>query len=307
MDSSFQLVNIYGPTETTVNATLTKVPAGTTHAPPIGKPVPNVQIYIVDSHMHPVPIGVYGELYIGGIQLARGYFKRPDLTKERFVPNPFSSDPLSRLYKTGDLVRYASDGNIEFLGRADTQVKIRGFRIELSEIEAALLNLGWITETCVMAREDKPGEKRLVAYVVLRADAGAIHAATQAQAAADSKDSKTGGGGDGKTPVPSAAVKSSEIDWKGITNTQQRLLCGGIIVFVVWCLDADHISTTLKRALKDKVPPYMVPQAFIVLERLPLTSNGKVNRSVLPAPKLYVPIEPLNYYLFDAHLLTVWS
>jgi acyl-CoA synthetase (AMP-forming)/AMP-acid ligase II len=203
-DAPYTLVNIYGPTETTVNATLCKVPAvGTPGAgagpPSIGRPVPNVQVYVVDGHMHPVPVGVFGELYIGGVQLARGYFKRADLTKERFVPNPFSTDPASRLYKTGDLVRYGADGSIEFMGRADTQVKIRGFRIELSEIEAALLALGVLTEVCVIAREHKPGDKRLVAYVVIKPGAtlplppttAGPKPAADAKAAPDSKQSPT--------------------------------------------------------------------------------------------------------------------
>jgi amino acid adenylation domain-containing protein len=164
----FTLVNIYGPTENTINTTLCKVPAGQMTPPPIGKPVANTQIYIVDENMEPVPVGVYGELYLGGVQLAKGYFRRPDLTKERFVPNPFSDDPTSRLYKTGDLVRYLPDGTVEFLGRKDGQVKIRGFRIELDEIEAALLELPMIHEVCVICREDKPGDKRLVGYVTLK-------------------------------------------------------------------------------------------------------------------------------------------
>jgi acyl-coenzyme A synthetase/AMP-(fatty) acid ligase len=166
--AKFTLVNIYGPTENTINTTLCKVPAGQMTPPPIGKPVANTQIYVVDEHMEPVPVGVYGELYLGGVQLAKGYFRRPDLTKERFVPNPFSDDPTSRLYKTGDLVRYLPDGTVEFLGRKDGQVKIRGFRIELDEIEAALLDLSFIHEVCVIAREDRPGDKRLVGYVVLK-------------------------------------------------------------------------------------------------------------------------------------------
>ena len=168
LGARFTLVNIYGPTENTINTTLCKVPAGLMTPPPIGKPVANTQIYVVDENMEPVPVGVYGELYLGGSQLAKGYFRRPDLTKERFVPNPFSDDPTSRLYKTGDLVRYLPDGTVEFLGRKDGQVKIRGFRIELDEIEAALLDLPTIHEVCVICREDKPGDKRLVGYVVLK-------------------------------------------------------------------------------------------------------------------------------------------
>ena len=136
----------------------------------IGRPLDNTQFYVLDSHLQPVPIGVPGELYIGGDGLARGYLNRPDLTAEKFIPNPFfnSSSPTSspRLYKTGDLVRYCADGSVECLGRIDYQVKIRGFRIELGEIEALLAQHSAVQEVVVVAREDSPGNKRLVAYIV---------------------------------------------------------------------------------------------------------------------------------------------
>ncbi len=167
LGASFTLVNIYGPTENTINTTLCKVPAGQMTPPPIGKPVANTQIYIVDDHMEPVPVGVYGELYLGGVQLSTGYFKRPDLTKDKFVANPFSTDPTARLYRTGDLVRFLPDGTVDFLGRKDGQVKIRGFRIELGEIEAAILESTEVGECSVICREDRPGEKKLVGYAPL--------------------------------------------------------------------------------------------------------------------------------------------
>jgi non-ribosomal peptide synthetase component F len=156
--------NIYGPTEATANASAARIIPGDEVT--IGRPIANTQIHILNSFLHPVPIGVQGELHIGGAGVARGYLNRPELTAEKFIPDPFSAAPGARLYKTGDLARYRPDGNIEFLGRADHQVKIRGFRIELGEIEAALGQHPAVREAVVLAREDAAGEKRLVAYVV---------------------------------------------------------------------------------------------------------------------------------------------
>ncbi len=164
----FRLVNHYGPTENTVVSTCAEVEEGASSAaPPIGRPLPNTQAYVLDAHLQPLPIGVPGELLVGGVQLAAGYWNRPELTAEKFIPDPFSTTPGARLYRTGDLVRYLPDGNIEFLGRIDNQVKIRGFRIEPGEIEAQLAQHPAVREVAVIAREDTPGDKRLVAYLVV--------------------------------------------------------------------------------------------------------------------------------------------
>ena len=212
-----ELHNLYGPTEAAIDVTSWQCqPTSNYRKVPIGRPISNTQIYILDRHLQPVPIGVPGELYIAGVGLARGYLNRPELTQQKFIPNPFSDEPGARLYKTGDEARYLPDGNIEFLGRLDNQVKIRGFRIELEEIENVLGSHPKIKETVVVAHEDVPGGKRLVAYVVVNQD-------------------------------------------------------------------SDNISTRLRSYLKQKLPDYMVPSAFITLETMPLTLNGKINRRALPA------------------------
>ncbi|MEA5506766.1 amino acid adenylation domain-containing protein [Halotia wernerae UHCC 0503] len=217
--------NAYGPTEATVCATIAKCTDGDKKAP-IGRPIANTQIYILDSNLQPVPIGVPGELHIGGAGLARGYLNHPQLTQEKFIPNPFSTDRHSRLYKTGDLARYLPDGNIEYLGRIDHQVKIRGYRIEPGEIEAVLGQNPNVQEAVVIDREDHPGNKRLVAYVV---------------------------------------------------SQQGRLNP----------LQVDNLAQVLKGYLKEMLPDYMMPSAFVILEALPLTPNGKVDRRALPAPQLH--------------------
>jgi amino acid adenylation domain-containing protein len=161
-----QLINVYGPTETTIVVTMHRCAAEERGNPSIGRPITNTRVYILDSNREPVPVGVVGEIYIGGAGVARGYLKRPDLTAERFVLEPYAKEPGARMYRTGDLARWLPNGNIEFLGRNDHQVKIRGFRIELGEIEARLAEHPEVLDAVVLAREDTPGEKRLVAYVV---------------------------------------------------------------------------------------------------------------------------------------------
>ncbi|MEQ8464527.1 amino acid adenylation domain-containing protein [Coleofasciculus sp. E1-EBD-02] len=214
-----QIINGYGPTETTICSTLypIELQSARNRNTPIGKPVQNTKIYLLDNQMQLVPVGLVGEIYIGGSGLARGYLNRPELTQEKFIPNPFSEEPDSRLYKTGDLARYLPDGNIEYLGRIDNQVKIRGFRIELSEIEVVLTQHPQVRDAVVIAREDKAGIKRLAAYVIP----------------------------EGKQPS----------------------------------------SGELRSFLKDKLPDYMIPASFTVLESLPLTPNDKVDRRALPVPE----------------------
>ena len=219
------LIHVYGPTENTTFSSsycVKKLPSATSL--PIGIPITNTQIYILDTYLQLMPIGVTGELYIGGEGLAREYLNLTELTAEHFITHPFSNKPKTRLYKTGDLARYLPDGNIEFLGRIDNQVKIRGFRIELSEIEAVLSQHLAVRETVVIAREDVPDDKYLVAYIV---------------------------------------PKQEQIPME----------------------DVQSFAYLLRQFLKEKLPEYMVPRAYMVLESLPLTANGKVDRHALPIPE----------------------
>uniref|UniRef100_UPI0013ED45BA non-ribosomal peptide synthetase n=1 Tax=Candidatus Chloroploca sp. Khr17 TaxID=2496869 RepID=UPI0013ED45BA len=179
-----RFVNAYGPTEATIGATCHHVAervAGATTVP-IGRPFSNVQIYLLDSYGQQVPVGVAGELHIGGAGVARGYLNRPELTGEKFIRDPFSPLAAARLYKTGDLARYLPDGTLEYLGRLDHQVKLRGFRIELGEIEAVLRQHPTMQEAIVIMREDTPGEKRLVAYLVAASGAEAVPLAADLRA-----------------------------------------------------------------------------------------------------------------------------
>ncbi|HST22773.1 MAG TPA: amino acid adenylation domain-containing protein [Blastocatellia bacterium] len=213
-----KLTNVYGPTETTMHVTVWECRKGAKERiMPIGRPVGNTQAYILDGHLQPVPIGIPGELCIGGAQVAHGYLNRPELTAERFITDPYSKRQKGNLYRTGDLTRFRDDGSIEFLGRIDHQVKIRGYRIELGEIESVTRHYEAVSEVIVMAREDTPGDKRLVAYIVAK---------------------------------PDHKLKVGE----------------------------------LRNYLLEKLPDYMIPSAFVLLDSLPLLSNGKVHLNDLPAP-----------------------
>jgi amino acid adenylation domain-containing protein len=214
-----QLINGYGPTENTTFTCCHPItaPVQLGISIPIGRPIDNTQVYILDHNLQPVSIGEAGELYIGGDGLARGYLNRPDLTAEKFIFHSFDSNLTTRLYKTGDLARYLPDGNIEFLGRIDNQVKIRGFRIELGEVEREIAQHPDVREIVVLARQDETSEKQLTAYIVPHYNSGYTH-------------------------------------------------------------------NKLRGFLQQRLPNYMVPSAFVVLESLPLTANGKVDRHKLPAP-----------------------
>ena len=232
--------NAYGPTETTVCATVARFTKDEEKVS-IGRPVSNTQIYILDSYLQPVPIGVPGELHIGGAGLARSYLNRPELTQEKFIPNLFDKAEGSKLYKTGDLCRYLANGNIEFLGRIDNQVKIRGFRIELGEIETLLNQYPQIKASVVIVREDIPGRKSLVAYIV---------------------------------PANQIIALTSE----------------------------------LRQYLKAKLPDYMIPNAFVILEALPLTQHGKIDHRALPAPEFSSEdryVAPRTF--IEDTLATIWA
>ena len=211
------VMNMYGPTETTIWSSTHTVERSADTAVPIGAPIANTQLYVLDHHQQPVPIGVPGELYIGGEGVVRGYLRRPELTAERFLADPFVGG-AARMYRTGDRVRWRADGVVEFLGRTDHQVKIRGYRIELGEIEALIArDQRAVREAVVLVREDVPGDQRLVAYVVPRA--------------------------------------------------------------------RDLDLGALKEALRGKLPEFMVPAHYVLLDRLPLTPNGKIDRKALPRPE----------------------
>lgn len=224
--------NLYGPTEATIWTTVERVDAATADAPPpIGRPIANTRVYVLDEQMQPVPVGVPGELYIGGVGVARGYLHRPALTAASFVPDPFDVQPGARLYRSGDRVRFLPDGRLAFLGRVDQQIKLRGFRIEPGEIEAALRAYGNLREALVMVREDAPGDKRLVAYLV-------------------------------------------------------------------WDESPPSATAELRDFLRERLPAYMIPAAFVNMPAFPRNPNGKIDRRALPAPDARpagVPVSPRTH------------
>jgi amino acid adenylation domain-containing protein len=234
LQAGCEVINHYGPTETTVGSLTLRLQEhrGRKWDAPaiaIGRPIANTRVYILDPKLQPVPVGVVGELYLGGAGVGRGYRNQPQMTAERFLKDPFVHEPKARLYRTGDLARYLEDGNVEFLGRADDQVKVRGFRIELGEIESALAAHPGVKHAVVLAREDpETGEKRLVGYVVLHRE-------------------------------PPTTVEA------------------------------------LRQHLGGQLPEYMVPSALVILDKLPLNANGKVDRQALPSPEAAGQAQPRPY------------
>ncbi|HZI32791.1 MAG TPA: amino acid adenylation domain-containing protein, partial [Candidatus Binatia bacterium] len=249
-DRQPRLVNMYGITETTVHVTYRPLDASDLNSGSvIGAPIPDLEIYILDEQRQPVPVGVPGEIYVGGAGVARGYLNRPELSAERFIPHPFNHDSQARLYKTGDLARWLPDGDIEYLGRFDHQVKIRGHRIELGEIESALARHPAVKEAVVVANMDGSGEKQLVAYTV---------------------------------PKPESEKRTVEID-----------------------------AVALRDFLREKLPDYMIPAAFMRMESLPLNTNGKLDHKALPAFDRQATAAARKYVAphddMEARLATIWE
>ncbi len=328
--SGIQLLNTYGPTEATIVCTAfepTVSPNGNNIDLPIGRPIKNTRVFILDNNFRPVPIGVPGELCVGGEGIARGYFRRPDLTAEKFVPDPFGPDTSARLYRTGDLVRYLPDGNIQFLGRVDQQVKIRGYRIEISEIEDALIQHPDLKEVAVVAREDEPGAKRLVAYCIpgfktttkssdrrryMRVpfnDTAKIKDDYGKQVLNQTENISLGGISlltNSSLLMPKQAVRvlvtlseqnepvelNGVVSWQhddrigiqfvNITNPQKHALEEMVDQII---REKQIFLGELRGFLLAKLPEYMVPSTFVLLDELPKTPSGKIDRKALPKPE----------------------
>jgi amino acid adenylation domain-containing protein len=263
-----ELVNAYGPTEATIDTTIWRCEHVDDPQPaPIGRPIDNTRVYLLDAQLQPVPVGVTGEIFIGGLSLARGYHHRPALTAEKFLPDPFNATPGSRMYRSGDLGRYRADGVIEFQERSDFQVKIRGFRVELGEIEAALLRHPELREAAVIVREDaEPGaaivDKRLVAYIVENKELRT----TEHKEPGTTEHNEPG---TTEHKEPRSSEDDPKQDARRAAGTKHQ---------------EESRAAELRAFLQQSLPEHMIPAAFVVLERLPLTSNGKLDRAALPRP-----------------------
>ncbi len=259
-------INAYGPTEGSICSTMLKINSADVVVNSIGRPISNTQIYILDSAQNPVPLGVSGEIYIGGVGLARGYLSRPDLTAEKFIANPFGNG--ERLYKTGDLGKYLSDGNIEFLGRIDNQVKIRGFRIELGEIESTINESEDVKTSVVLAREDSDGNKQLVTYIVPK------------------------------------SVNDLEESYGFETQTKEK-------ISVYTGENVAGIVEAIRNSISKTLPDYMIPSFFVMLEKIPLTPNGKTDSKLLltldtgKRASIYEYIAPRNE--IEERLRNIWQ
>ncbi|MBN6039802.1 non-ribosomal peptide synthase/polyketide synthase [Amycolatopsis sp. 195334CR] len=305
------LHNMYGPTETAVDVTAAEVTRGPIT---IGGPIPNTRAYVLDGWLRPVPVGTSGELYLAGVQLARGYLGRPDLTAARFVANPFGD---GRLYRTGDVVRWSAAGRLEFLGRSDDQVKVRGFRIELGEIEAALDRQAGVARSVVIARQDPHGTRRLVAYVTANHPATPDgHATTDDRASADghatdddrvaadghvtgdggvtSEGDVTGDGrviaegrvtGEGDVTGDGRVAAEGRVTGEGGVTAEGRLTGDGVAADRQATADGHLDPAALRAALASVLPDYMVPAAVVELPEFPVGPSGKVDRKRLPAPE----------------------
>ncbi|MEU4898133.1 amino acid adenylation domain-containing protein [Streptomyces sp. NPDC044780] len=288
-DTAPVLVNMYGITETTVHVTyraLDREAAATLPGSVVGTGIPDLRVHVLDGALRPAVPGTTGEMYVSGPGLARGYLYRPGLTAERFVANPFGA-PGERMYRTGDLARWTADGELEYLGRADDQVKIRGFRIELGEVEEAVRSLPGVERAVVVARETHPGDKQLVAYVVpAKAEAkGEAQGASKAEAKGEAQaDARTDAQLNAQADAKAEAKGDVQADAKADAECEAQLNAQAEPHGTAGAEAMDPAA--VRRSVARRLPDHMVPAAVVVLDDLPLTETGKVDRRALPAPDL---------------------